>query len=166
MILFDLDGTLVDTAPDLGYALNLQRERHGLDHLPMEAIRPFASHGSKGLLSIGFDLTPEDKAFETMRVEYLDLYDQVSSAPVSVEITTLTYNDGITVQTIHPTATSATLELAGTVPAITMTGSAATGSRRKGALPRIVRSGARDDPPRDESASDQRVADGVFPVDA
>ena len=44
MILFDLDGTLVDTAPDLGYALNLQRERHGLDHLPMEAIRPFASH--------------------------------------------------------------------------------------------------------------------------
>ncbi|MFM1910826.1 MAG: Phosphoglycolate phosphatase 2 [Pseudomonadota bacterium] len=77
MILFDLDGTLVDTAPDLGYALNLQRERHGLDHLPMEAIRPFASHGSKGLLSIGFDLTPEDKAFETMRVEYLDLYDQV-----------------------------------------------------------------------------------------
>ena len=77
MILFDLDGTLVDTAPDLGYALNLQRELHGLTHLPMEAIRPFASHGSKGLLRIGFDLTPEDETFEEMRVEYLDLYDQV-----------------------------------------------------------------------------------------
>ena len=77
MILFDLDGTLVDTAPDLGYALNLQRELHGLAHLPMEAIRPFASHGSKGLLSIGFDLTPKDETFEEMRVEYLDLYDQV-----------------------------------------------------------------------------------------
>ena len=77
MILFDLDGTLVDTAPDLGYALNLQRELHGLAHLPMEAIRPFASHGSKGLLNIGFDLTPEDETFEEMRAEYLDLYDQV-----------------------------------------------------------------------------------------
>ena len=77
MILFDLDGTLVDTAPDLAYALNLQRELHGLAHLPMEAIRPFASHGSKGLLNIGFDLTPEDETFEEMRVEYLDLYDQV-----------------------------------------------------------------------------------------
>lgn len=77
MILFDLDGTLVDTAPDLGYALNLQRERHGLAHLPMETIRPFASHGSKGLLNIGFYLTPEDESFEAMRVEYLDLYNQV-----------------------------------------------------------------------------------------
>jgi phosphoglycolate phosphatase len=77
MILFDLDGTLVDTAPDLGYALNLQRELHGLAHLPIEAIRPFASHGSKGLLNIGFGLTPEDDSFETMRIEYLDLYDQV-----------------------------------------------------------------------------------------
>jgi phosphoglycolate phosphatase len=77
MILFDLDGTLVDTAPDLGYALNLQRELHGLAHLPMEVIRPFASHGSKGLLNIGFGLTPEDLSFEAMRVEYLDLYDQV-----------------------------------------------------------------------------------------
>jgi phosphoglycolate phosphatase len=77
MILFDLDGTLVDTAPDLGYALNLQRELHGLAHLPMEVIRPFASHGSKGLLNIGFGLTPEDESFEAMRVEYLDLYDKV-----------------------------------------------------------------------------------------
>lgn len=77
MILFDLDGTLVDTAPDLGYALNLQRERHGLAPLSMEVIRPFASHGSKGLLNIGFGLSPEDDTFEAMRVEYLDLYDQV-----------------------------------------------------------------------------------------
>ena len=83
MILFDLDGTLVDTAPDLGHALNLQRERHGLLALPMHTIRPFASHGSKGLLSVGFNLTPEDSAFEAMRAEYLDLYDQVfTRAPV------------------------------------------------------------------------------------
>ncbi|MDX9950631.1 MAG: HAD-IA family hydrolase [Methylophilaceae bacterium] len=77
MILFDLDGTLVDTAPDLGYALNLQRQRHGLEPLPLNEIRPYASHGSKGLLSVGFNLSPEDACFAGMRQEYLDLYDQV-----------------------------------------------------------------------------------------
>lgn len=77
MILFDLDGTLVDTAHDLAYALNLQRERHGLAILPLEEVRPYASHGSKGLLSIGFDLSPEDDSFSVMREEYLELYDQV-----------------------------------------------------------------------------------------
>lgn len=77
MILFDLDGTLVDTAPDLGYALNLQRERHGLAPLPQSDIRPYASHGSKGLLAVGFNLIPEDGRFPAMREEYLALYDQV-----------------------------------------------------------------------------------------
>lgn len=76
-VLFDLDGTLVDTAPDLGYALNLQRERHGLAFLPEAIIRPYASHGSRGLLEIGFGLLPTDASFEAMRTEYLDLYTQV-----------------------------------------------------------------------------------------
>jgi phosphoglycolate phosphatase len=77
MILFDLDGTLVDTAHDLAFALNLQREKHGLPSLPFEIIRPYASHGSRGLLSVGFNLKPEDEAFPEMREEYLALYDQV-----------------------------------------------------------------------------------------
>ena len=77
MILFDLDGTLVDTAHDLGYALNLQRERHGLPVLPHEVIRPYASHGSKGLLLVGFNLTADDPRFAAMRDEYLALYDEV-----------------------------------------------------------------------------------------
>lgn len=76
-ILFDLDGTMVDTAPDLGLALNMLRERHGLPPLAQETIRPFASHGSRGLLGIGFDLTPADETFAAMRDEYLDLYDEV-----------------------------------------------------------------------------------------
>lgn len=76
-VLFDLDGTLVDTAPDLAYALNLQRERHGLPFLPEAAIRPYASHGSRGLLEVGFGLLPEHADFEQMRTEYLDLYTQV-----------------------------------------------------------------------------------------
>jgi 2-phosphoglycolate phosphatase len=86
MILLDLDGTLVDTAPDLGLALNMQRERHGMPPLPQEKIRPYASHGSKGLLSVGFGLTPQDAAFSAMREEYLDLYDQVfTHSPVLFE---------------------------------------------------------------------------------
>jgi phosphoglycolate phosphatase len=83
MIFFDLDGTLVDTAADLGLALNIQRERHGLPVLLQEIIRPVASHGSKGLLALGFDLTPEHAEFEAMRHEYLELYAQVfTSSPV------------------------------------------------------------------------------------
>lgn len=77
MILFDLDGTLVDTAHDLAYALNLQRQQHGLAVLPFDSIRPYASHGSKGLLAVGFGLTTEDTNFPAMRDEYLALYDQV-----------------------------------------------------------------------------------------
>ncbi|GAB7562977.1 phosphoglycolate phosphatase [Methylobacillus methanolivorans] len=77
LVLFDLDGTLADTAPDLGLALNLQRKRHGLPFLDQEIIRPYASHGSKGLLGIGFDITPEDANFAAMRDEYLALYDEL-----------------------------------------------------------------------------------------
>ncbi len=73
-VLFDLDGTLVDTAPDLGYALNLQRVRHGLPPLADDVIRPQASHGARGLLGVGFDLHPDDVQFAHMREEFLQLY--------------------------------------------------------------------------------------------
>jgi 2-phosphoglycolate phosphatase len=73
-VLFDLDGTLVDTAPDLGHALNLQRARHGLPPLPDAVIRPQASHGARGLLGIGFDVHPDDTRFAHLREEFLQLY--------------------------------------------------------------------------------------------
>ena len=73
-VLFDLDGTLADTALDLGYALNEQRRRHGLAPLPHEQLRPYASHGTIGLLEVGFNLAPEDPSFSAMREEYLQLY--------------------------------------------------------------------------------------------
>jgi phosphoglycolate phosphatase len=73
-VFFDLDGTLVDTAPDLGHALNLQRAVHGLPPLPFEAIRPQASHGARGLLHLGFGITPQDSGFAPMRQEFLQLY--------------------------------------------------------------------------------------------
>ncbi len=76
-ILFDLDGTLVDTAPDLGYALNLQLKKHGKKPLSDAAIRPFASHGSRGLIGLGFGITPADDHFIAMRDDYLSIYDTV-----------------------------------------------------------------------------------------
>lgn len=77
VILFDLDGTLVDTAHDLGAALNIQRQRHGLTPLAHDVIRPVASHGTRGLLALGFDLSPQDMPFARMRDEYLAIYEEV-----------------------------------------------------------------------------------------
>lgn len=77
VILFDLDGTLVDTAQDLGAALNIQLQRHGQPTLPAEIIRPVASHGSRGLLALGFNIFPADSNFLAMRDEYLDIYEEV-----------------------------------------------------------------------------------------
>jgi 2-phosphoglycolate phosphatase len=74
-LLFDLDGTLVDTAPDLAAALNQLLTRHGRPTLSPDAIRPVASHGTPGLLGLGFGLTPTDPTFANLRREYLDLYE-------------------------------------------------------------------------------------------
>jgi 2-phosphoglycolate phosphatase len=73
-VLFDLDGTLADTAADLGYVLNLQRTHRGLEELPLERLRPVVSQGARGLLRVGFGLTPGQEGYEPMRVEFLDLY--------------------------------------------------------------------------------------------
>jgi phosphoglycolate phosphatase len=73
-VLFDLDGTLADTAPDLGYALNRLRVDAGLGELSMEEIRPQASNGVRGLLSLGFGITPEDASFSGLREQFLDIY--------------------------------------------------------------------------------------------
>jgi len=73
-VLFDLDGTLADTAADLGHVLNLQREARGLSAVPLETLRPLVSQGARGMLRAGFGLTPEDTEYTAMRDEFLDLY--------------------------------------------------------------------------------------------
>lgn len=74
--LFDLDGTLVDTAPDLAAALNHVRAEHGLAPLPLKALRPMASHGARGLLQAGMNLTPDDPRFESLKAAFLGFYEQ------------------------------------------------------------------------------------------
>lgn len=73
-ILFDLDGTFADTAPDLAAALNHARASRNLPPLPLEALRPQASHGSRGLLKAGFDIEPEHPDFYPLRDIFLDYY--------------------------------------------------------------------------------------------
>jgi 2-phosphoglycolate phosphatase len=74
-ILFDLDGTLADTAPDLAAALNRLRREHGLAELSLEFVRPYASSGARGLLQVGFGVTPDDPPFERLRDAFLDHYE-------------------------------------------------------------------------------------------
>jgi phosphoglycolate phosphatase len=73
-VLFDLDGTLVDTAPDLGHALNELRREHGLPPLAAAQIRPCASAGARGLLWLGFGQRPGDAGYEALRLRFLDIY--------------------------------------------------------------------------------------------
>jgi len=73
-VLFDLDGTLLDTAPDLGHAANLVRAETGLPPLPVTDYRPVASTGARGLLGVALNLTPEHPEFPARRDSFLAHY--------------------------------------------------------------------------------------------
>ena len=73
-VLFDLDGTLLDTAPDLAVALNRLRREHGHPELSPVAIRPTVSHGSPGMLKLGFGLESDDARYEALNQRFLALY--------------------------------------------------------------------------------------------
>lgn len=73
-VLFDLDGTFADTAPDLAAALNFTRAQRQLPPLPLEVLRPQASHGSAGLLKTGMNVTPESPDYADLRNIFLEHY--------------------------------------------------------------------------------------------
>jgi 2-phosphoglycolate phosphatase len=73
-VLFDLDGTLADTAPDLARALNRVRAENDLEPMPAETTRPYTSSGARGLLKVGFGLNPGDERYEALRSRFLDFY--------------------------------------------------------------------------------------------
>ena len=74
LFLFDLDGTLVDTAPDLALAVNMVRTARGIAPLPEEELRPYASRGAPGLLGKAMGIGRDDPAFPDLRTEFLDNY--------------------------------------------------------------------------------------------
>ena len=73
-VLFDLDGTLLDTAPDLAQALNAVLAENNRATLPYEAIRPVVSHGGIALIELGFELEQSDPAFDPLRQRLLEIY--------------------------------------------------------------------------------------------
>lgn len=74
-VLFDLDGTLIDSAPDLGAAADRMRLVRGLPSLPLDRYRPMAGAGARGMLGIAFGMTPEDADYPSMREEFFVNYE-------------------------------------------------------------------------------------------
>jgi phosphoglycolate phosphatase len=75
-LLFDLDGTLIDSAPDLAGAANAMREARGLAALPIEALRPMVGAGARGMVGLAFGVGPGESGYEALRSEFLDRYER------------------------------------------------------------------------------------------
>lgn len=73
-VLFDLDGTLIDSAPDLGAAADQMRLARGLPSLPFELYRPMAGAGARGMLGVAFGLSPLDAGYDALRDEFFVNY--------------------------------------------------------------------------------------------
>ena len=76
VVLFDLDGTLVDSAPDLGGAANELLRRHGRPERPLADFRPVGGSGARGMLRVGFGLQPGDADYEPLRAALIEIYAQ------------------------------------------------------------------------------------------
>lgn len=75
-VLFDLDGTLIDSAPDLAGAANELREARGLPALPYELFRPMVGAGARGMIGVAFDIGPAHASFAELRDDFLRRYEQ------------------------------------------------------------------------------------------
>ena len=75
-VLFDLDGTLIDSAPDLGAAADQMRLARDLPSLPLDRYRPMAGAGARGMLGIAFGITPDHEDFPALREEFFRNYEQ------------------------------------------------------------------------------------------
>ncbi len=76
-VIFDLDGTLLDTAPEFVIVLHQLREEHGLERLPEDFIRSKVSHGARALVTLSLGMQPEDEGFEEKRLRLLEIYASV-----------------------------------------------------------------------------------------
>lgn len=74
-VLFDLDGTLIDSAPDLGAAADKMRLDRGLPSLPLELYRPMAGAGARGMLGVAFGITPDHADYAGLREEFFTNYE-------------------------------------------------------------------------------------------
>jgi phosphoglycolate phosphatase len=73
-VLFDLDGTLADTAPDMALTVNAMCARRGLDPVAERTVRPYVSQGARGMIRAAFGVMPEHPDYAAMREEFLEIY--------------------------------------------------------------------------------------------
>jgi N-acetyl-D-muramate 6-phosphate phosphatase len=74
-VLFDLDGTLIDSAPDLAGAGNEMRQARGLVPYPYEQLRPMVGAGARGMVGMALNVAPQDDNYATLRDEFLQRYE-------------------------------------------------------------------------------------------
>ncbi len=74
-VLFDLDGTLIDSASDLGSAADGMRVRRGMASLPLELYRPHAGSGARGMLRVAFDIAPDHADYPALKEEFFCAYE-------------------------------------------------------------------------------------------
>lgn len=74
-VLFDLDGTLIDSAPDLAGAANAMRSSRGLPELPYAELRAMVGSGARGMIGRAFGIGPDDESFPALRDEFLHRYE-------------------------------------------------------------------------------------------
>ena len=74
-VLFDLDGTLIDSAPDLGAAVDKMRVDRGMPSLPLLHYRPMAGAGARGMIALAFGFTPEHPDYDAMKEEFFRNYE-------------------------------------------------------------------------------------------
>ncbi len=74
-VLFDLDGTLIDSAPDLGAAADKMRTDRGLPSLPLAQYRPMAGAGARGMIGVAFGVSPQHAEFESLKEEFFANYE-------------------------------------------------------------------------------------------
>ena len=74
-VLFDLDGTLIDSAPDLGAAADKMRVDRGMPSLPLQAYRPMAGAGARGMIGVAFGHSPDHPDYEALKHEFLANYE-------------------------------------------------------------------------------------------
>ena len=74
-VLFDLDGTLIDSAPDLGAAVDKMRVDRGMPSLPLLHYRPMAGAGARGMIALAFGFTPEHPEYDAMKEEFFRNYE-------------------------------------------------------------------------------------------
>lgn len=74
-VLFDLDGTLIDSASDLGSSADGMRLRRGMTSLPLEQYRPHAGSGARGMLHVAFGITPEHVDYPALKEEFFGAYE-------------------------------------------------------------------------------------------